>query len=382
MAILALIALGGLSMCGKNDVVPDEEDPWTALTGDSPITFTFATSGPATKTISPQPLPVGTTLGAFVSFHQGDLVTFTPNFMYNQAVNSSDTNDDGFADIWTYIPVKYWPNNLENKLSFWAYSPYTEDTEGFLMDPDPENETDDYLNTTTGIPNIHFTLPTDGQTDLMVTYLNESEDPYIVKNLQKQAVSGTVNLLFHHLLSRIVFHFVKVEDDEDEYDVLLTEVSIQGIYLTADHPGDPSGSWSNHSNNDPGNLSVYTDLTPEDVTEDNPDNPVVDKEGTTNLAVMSIPQTLTNTVAEIVISYVVISKDDGSLTFHQGEFLIADDLHPGWVHPAGWDQNYQYTYNVSIKPTSGGNPIVFSASISPWSDENDPDNYGYIPIVQ
>ena len=53
--------------------------------------------------------------------------TSTPNFMYNQKVSGAG---------WTYEPVKYWPNEYGNKaqsddvdkLSFFAYAPYVENT--------------------------------------------------------------------------------------------------------------------------------------------------------------------------------------------------------------------------------------------------------------
>ena len=53
--------------------------------------------------------------------------TSTPNFMYNQKVSGAG---------WTYSPVKYWPNEYGNnaisddvdKLSFFAYAPYTDNT--------------------------------------------------------------------------------------------------------------------------------------------------------------------------------------------------------------------------------------------------------------
>jgi len=43
----------------------------------------------------------------------------SPDFMYNQKVSiaSGDTK-------WTYSPIKYWPNNKGDKLSFFAYAPY------------------------------------------------------------------------------------------------------------------------------------------------------------------------------------------------------------------------------------------------------------------
>ena len=367
MIILALVVLGGFTMCGKNEVVAHEEDPWIDLCGDQPIRFSSSMATPATKTTSA--LPNDTTFGVMAWYTgQNDWsASDSPNFMYNE-----DVLFDG--STYTYAPIKYWPNNPGDKVTFWAYSPH--DASGLTL----KSGESPYGNTSTGIPDIHFT--SDGKTDLMVTHLDESA-PYVVKDLSKPAVSGTVDLLFHHLLSRVVFHFVKVEDDEDVYEVRITNVSIQGIYLTADHPGDSSGSWSDWSNS--GSLPVYADLTPDDLTDNLvvPKAPGTSAETDSDLAVMPIPQTLTERDnAAIVISYAVFSSSDGSLLNSQQGVFPIHGLHDGWVHPAGWEQNYQYTYNVSIKPTSDGNPIVFSASISPWSDENDQDNYGYIPIVQ
>ena len=45
----------------------------------------------------------------------------TPNFMYNQQVTMTAS---GEAGKWTYTPIKYWPNNRNDKLSFFAYAPY------------------------------------------------------------------------------------------------------------------------------------------------------------------------------------------------------------------------------------------------------------------
>lgn len=47
----------------------------------------------------------------------------TPNFMYNQKIQYDATNTN-----WYYSPVKYWPNNKNDELSFFAYAPYTATT--------------------------------------------------------------------------------------------------------------------------------------------------------------------------------------------------------------------------------------------------------------
>lgn len=52
----------------------------------------------------------------------GTITSFQPNFMKNQNVTYSEDN-------WTYTPVKYWPNEEADKLSFLAYYPYSENTQ-------------------------------------------------------------------------------------------------------------------------------------------------------------------------------------------------------------------------------------------------------------
>ena len=48
--------------------------------------------------------------------------TVTPSFMHNQMVKFDGTNN-----VWTYSPVKYWPNRQNDKISFFAYAPYESD---------------------------------------------------------------------------------------------------------------------------------------------------------------------------------------------------------------------------------------------------------------
>lgn len=96
------------------------------------------------------------------------------NFMYNQKVTH-----DGSA--WTYAPLKYWPNNPGDKVSFFAYAPYIE-------------------NVAVPIANkakVTFTVQdaVADQKDLVVAEA--------LKNLTKQAITGNVNFTFQHVLARV-----------------------------------------------------------------------------------------------------------------------------------------------------------------------------------
>lgn len=83
----------------------------------------------------------GTTDGAYNSS------SAVPNFMYNQQV----TGTDAFSPVWSYSPLKYWPNEIGataksdhvDKLTFFAYAPYidasavtTENITGFSASTD------------------------------------------------------------------------------------------------------------------------------------------------------------------------------------------------------------------------------------------------------
>lgn len=98
----------------------------------------------------------------------------TMNFMYNQKVTYS-------ASAWTYSPLKYWPNNLGDKVSFFAYAPYN--VEGAALDA--------------SLAKITYTVAdaVADQKDLTVADA--------LKDLTKQSITGTVTFNFKHVLSRI-----------------------------------------------------------------------------------------------------------------------------------------------------------------------------------
>ena len=69
--------------------------------------------------------------GYYTSNSEYDANSSTPNFMYNQPVTWSTTQN-----VWTYSPVKYWPNEFGDgaysddvdRVSFFAYAPFTDVT--------------------------------------------------------------------------------------------------------------------------------------------------------------------------------------------------------------------------------------------------------------
>lgn len=55
-----------------------------------------------------------------------------PNFMLNEKIEWNDAAD---AKRWEYSPVKYWPNNVNNMLSFYAYAPFDADLKTITHNP-------------------------------------------------------------------------------------------------------------------------------------------------------------------------------------------------------------------------------------------------------
>ena len=98
----------------------------------------------------------------------------TPDFMNNTKVYSTNGGTK-----WTYSPVKYWPNNKNDKLSFFAYAPYN-------------------ANTTIEGSKINFTVneTVKNQVDLMWSKTN-------TVNLTR--TDNAISMHFLHALSKIGF---------------------------------------------------------------------------------------------------------------------------------------------------------------------------------
>jgi len=115
LLILAALAALALGACTKNEVVtngPGDEVSFSVYTGRA---VTKATNVIGIDTLKRNGF------GVF-AFYTGQN-TFatakpsTPNFMNNQKVAFKDGK-------WAYDPIKYWPNNSGDKVSFFAYAPY------------------------------------------------------------------------------------------------------------------------------------------------------------------------------------------------------------------------------------------------------------------
>ena len=121
--------------------------------------------------------------GVFANYNQDQETGDKPNFMNNQKVTWTGNGNSG---SWTYSPIKYWPNNSNANVCFWAYAPYN-----------GEN-----LNASATEP--YF-------------YIHDGIDYVATERVksQKQAIDEKVTLNFAHVMSRVGF---KVEAVIDELD--------------------------------------------------------------------------------------------------------------------------------------------------------------------
>lgn len=195
---LGLIACAALTMTGcSNDEVSYDSSKQEA----QPIQFgTYVgrdVQGRATCITSTTELKDNGGFGVFAYYNgtNNHAEENKPNFMYNQNVTSTDGNS------WTYAPVKYWPNNTDDKVSFFAYAPYsTGSTNNISLDAVSSMTT----------PQINFTVNNTVQSQTDLLYADQTTHTY---DLTKQNINGKITFKFQHALARIGFTVRAVTDE-------------------------------------------------------------------------------------------------------------------------------------------------------------------------
>lgn len=334
-ALTALLA----GACSKA-IGPDtenEDDGWTNVGGDLPISFSSSLDIPATKGT----LPAYSTFGVFAYYTKtsnwGNGNNFTPDFMYNEDVAFDGTS-------YTYDPIKYWPNNTNDKITFWAYYPYSANAVLYKAN----NSSTVYTNATKNLPDIRFTV-TDGQTDFMISN--------VASNKTKPAVNTPVLLTFNHALSSISFYVKKVDTAVPEkYTVKLKSIRLDGIYLTAIHKSTANPTvWYNWATR--GSIPTFTPATSSEYLTLTTSYPA---DGSPQAVSMAIPQDLSYEYAMLHIEYTI--DFDGLLNTR----TMITNIPLSTVFEdasAEWLKGKEYRVNISITPDD---PIEFSVTWSNW----------------
>ncbi len=202
MAFAAIAAISTVS-CTQDEELLTGSGNGPTPDGDA-VTFGTYLAGAPESRASVMDLPALKTTGFGVFGYYTESVDYKtenpdhlPNFMYNQEVTWNDAAEGG---MWQYSPVKYWPNNPTEKVSFFAYAPYVET-------PGATGITGFTPNTAKGDPKLSFKMDEDVDNQVDLLYSNNAMD------IRKQAIAEKVNFRFNHALSRIGFKRVAVIDE-------------------------------------------------------------------------------------------------------------------------------------------------------------------------
>ena len=233
---LTAVALGLLTaLCGCQ---AEDDAPHTPQ-GTIPIGFSGDVS--ATRAAGYGSEADLAAIGVFTCFTNGAFSesSSTPNFMYNQKV---ERQADG---SWIYAPVKYWPANATEKLSFFAYAPYVDETVSGGSNPTLSG------NTAKGFPTLAYTVPAaeSSQVDLLasVPLMNQTYD----------GTSGSVRFTMKHALTKVT---LKVKNG-DKYAKEITALSIHAATTGELHFKDGGFEWKNITGDADYAPSTDTDLT-------------------------------------------------------------------------------------------------------------------------
>ena len=340
LSVTLLSALLALSCVKTQETEPD--DGWTPLTGDVPVSFSSAISTKATS-----PLPANTTFGVF-GYYTGTSNwgnNTIPNFMFDE-----DVHYDG--STYTYSPIKYWPNQTSDKLTFWAYSPYGSYD---ALVRKSGNNYPDYTNENRGLPDIRFT--TDGDTDFMTSDIRKNQSCRNGVN-----PDATVHFTFKHCLSKIAFYLKKYEDkapsDPEKYTVQVKSIRLEGIELTGIRRTSLNPpAWVMSGNR--GNITSYAD-GPLDNTDDiilGLDYPAA---GSPDAVSYVLPQDLDYAYARLHIEYTIDFDEivtPRTMISNIPLKTVFDNVSALWVEAT--------EYNVYIRITPD-DPIEFSVAWSDW----------------
>lgn len=358
--------------------------------------------------------------GVFAYYTEADNFnnTATPNFMYNQKVVSTsgsatekDNNYVGWTGDWTYTPVKYWPNNLNYKVSFFAYAPYSEGGNG-------TNFTLPAFGTT-GAPTLTFNVGTDVEEHEDLLYATPVKDKSKNSN-EPINIDTKVNFAFQHALSRIGFQAeVMVDkvngdatgtnDDDnnttseslDQYTTItINKVQLTGKFYASGKMSLSDGTWSNQEYSTDNEGLVTYELNSETETDfatrENP-NPNANIFKTNDIAIrqlnndenyiMIIPQNMTTEGQDapgkvtIYVEYDVFTDLDADGVVDDNDSKITNKITSD-EFAINFEQGKAYSLNLHLGMTS----VKFSATVKEWDVQtgtavNVPINTETNPVV-
>lgn len=284
--------------------------------------------------------------------------SFTPNFMYNQKVE--------WTGSWTYSPVKYWPSNIMDNVSFFGYAPYVENFTA------KEGITGLTSNTTAGDPKLSFVMPEEQENMIDLLYDGSLE------NISKEDIDGQVQFKFKHAMSRVGFSRVAVVDElnpqdgsvaSGKYEKTLAEgtrVVINSVKLSSGEFGTSgelnlrTGEWENMQKSDQAYVLAKKDgdfledactMTPENANE------IMQLNGDDRYFMIMPSEKGTKTPVTITVNFDVITED---VNLDGGKSQITSEVSTtfNWDFLAG--KSYNFVLHIAL--TS----VKIDATVTDW----------------
>ena len=390
-----------LTSCAKESSVADSpEVKQPTQPAQSPIALSAYTAQPIASTranpglLAEGGIPNNMSIGVYAYYHPGSgntpgawSASATPNFMFNQkATNEADK--DGFS----YSPLKYWPNNLNDKLSFIGYYPYTDDAESGETSTAKTGITPKLTISGTGLPSFDFTVKenVDDQVDFLISDLltglpngTSAVSPSSATDRSSLTIVDKVRLLFHHATSKVTIRIsIDNEIRDDFMSMTISNLELTNIWRKGTvTPSYASGTTTinvTEDTTDPEHYQTTYKIVDASV------NPVVNHLTDTYLM---LPQTLANT-AQINISYSLTLRSHGTVYTYDNNGKPEETDHYTYSNTASlllkemkmasdnttaitsWLPNHHYVYTIRLtaKRIEFTGEVVEWGQTIPWED--------------
>ena len=285
--VLTIIGLICLMACSSEETTRTAETAGSTL---RPVAFkeayTVQPTRSSAKFTATAGIPVRQSMGVYAYLHNTETRNYSadsPNFMWNQKATRQEETEP-----FTYVPLKYWPNDENSKLSFIAYFPYCNGAANDGTDEDIASTgvTPHLTNSGTGLPTFDFTVKNaiGDQVDFLVSDVlpnmpqsrDTDDDPG--QPFNDLTITDRVQFLFKHMTAKVEFRIVA--DAEIRKDIVkfhLTTLSVSNLYksgrLTPSYnkeTGITSFNWSGQTTKQDYDFKTYEPqlLLPQDIGDD------------------------------------------------------------------------------------------------------------------
>ena len=348
---MTLLTLG----CSDNSILESEGKLEDSLSMDfscytSKSTATRTNSNYLIDGTNNTTIPNGNSIGTFC-FYQGstkwdDITSHVASFMNNQQMVAKTSNN---TVSFTYSPTKYWPNNANDKLSFFAYYPWNNLSNGSLGIGIENIEDASKMCVRVNVKNN----PSE-QIDFMLSDLIKD------KTYQDTNNEGKVSFVFHHILSLVNIKLIIDNEMKSIAKLNVNSASISGLYNAGTcHP-----SYDQSSTKTAFTWTPYfkTGTSTQQYALDASSISSTSSSQTGNILLM-VPQQL-NTNVIFTISYDIIFIDSNGnekyrYTNNEENVVLKNSGNiTEWLS----GKRYNYTFTLGLKP------IKMDATYDEWSN--------------